>query len=101
MYFQGRNSIRRLFSDLYVQGVIVTESSFLLYTGEGSVFTFFLLRVSPSVSSTSYVAIAVSCEKGGNVVELGSTTLLRWMSLRRRSVLNDEHLSDGCLVAAL
>ena len=45
--------------------------------------------------------VAVSCEKGGNVVELGSTTLLRWMSLRRRSVLYDEHLSGGCLVAAL
>ena len=45
--------------------------------------------------------VAVSCEKGGNVVELGSTTLLRWMSLRRRSLLYDEHLSDGCLVAAL
>ena len=45
--------------------------------------------------------VAVSCEKRGNVVELGSTTLLRWMSLRRQSVLNDEHLSDDCLVAAL
>ena len=43
--------------------------------------------------------VAISCEKGGNVVELGSTTLLRWMSLRRRSVLNNEHLSDDCLVA--
>ena len=44
---------------------------------------------------------AASGVTGGGVVELGSTTLLRWMSLRRRSMLNDEHLSDDCLVAAL
>ena len=101
MYCQGRNSIRRLFSDLFVKGVIVTESSIFVVYRRGECIYFFLLRVSLSVSSTSYVVIAVSCEKGGNVVELGSTTLLRWMSLCRRSVLYDEHLSDSCLVAAL
>ena len=45
--------------------------------------------------------VAVSCEKGGDVVEIGSTTSLRWMSLRRWFLLCDGHLSDSCLVAAL
>ena len=35
------------------------------------------------------------------VVEIGSTTSLRWMSLRRWFLLCDGHLSDSCLVAAL